>query len=152
MVIWSEEKAYKAKSLVYHEIGSITTNFLRSITLHKMKIQTRRLHRIKAHGCVHVISSRERIPTRQSRAEHDQRCPAHTLLRMRRWANTILTGITLRQYRSLLYELRKQWSSASHYYGCGAGQIRSSLVLLSVNTEACCTSCGSLLYEVLYEL
>ena len=81
------------------------TNLFGSITLHRMKLQTRRLHRIKAHGCGHVISSRELIPIEQSGAETDQRCPAHTLLRMRRWANTILTGITLRQYSSLLYEL-----------------------------------------------
>ena len=81
------------------------TNLFGSITLHKMKLQTRRLHRIKAHGCGHVISSPELIPIEQSRAEHDQRCPDHTLLWMRRWANTLLTGITLRQYRSLLYEL-----------------------------------------------
>ena len=81
------------------------TNSVGSIALHRIKLQTRRMHRIKAHGCGHVISSRELILTEQSRAEHDQRCPDHTLLWMRRWANTFLTGITLRQYRSLLYEL-----------------------------------------------
>ena len=31
----------------------------------------------------------------------DQRSPAHTFVWMRRWAHTILTGITLRQYRDL---------------------------------------------------
>ena len=38
-------------------------------------------------------------------ASHHQRWPTPTLLWMWRWANMILTGITLRQYRSLLYEL-----------------------------------------------
>ena len=105
LVIWSAEKQYKAQIYDIMKIGSIMTNLFGSITLHKMKLQTCHLHRIKAHGCGHVISSREIIPIERSRAETDQRCPDHTFLRMRRWANTLLTGITLRQYRSLLYEL-----------------------------------------------
>ena len=104
-VIWSAEKQYKAQIYDIMKIGSIIANSGGSKALHRMKLQARRLHRIKAHGCGHVISSRELIPTEQSRAENDQRCPAPTFLRMRRWANTILTGITLRQYSSLLYEL-----------------------------------------------
>ena len=74
------------------------TNSVGIIAPPKMKLETRRWHRIKAHTCLHVISSRELIPTEQLRAELDQRSPAHTFLPMRRWANTILTGITLRQF------------------------------------------------------
>ena len=53
----------------------------------------------------------------ESRAVINQRWSDHTFLWMRRWANIILTGITLRQYRDLLYEL-----------------------LLSGSTETCSTS------------
>ena len=82
----------------------MVTNSVGSIALRQVKNQTCQAHNLKPNYPGYVISSRELIPIEQSRAENDQRCPDHTLLWMRRWANTVLIGITLRQYRDLLYE------------------------------------------------
>ena len=76
-----------------------------SIALHQMKLRTRHLDQMKAYNHTQLLRARELIPTEGSRAYRDQRGRDHTLLWIGRWANTILTGITLRQYRSLLYEL-----------------------------------------------
>ena len=114
------------------------TNSVPSIALHRMKLQARRLHRIKAHGCGHVISSRELVPTEQSRAEHDQRWPTPTLLWMWRWANMILTCITLRQYRSLLYELLYELSFSNG----SSGALRVTLRVQAIQSllyESCAT-------------
>ena len=81
------------------------TNLFGSITLYRMRLQTRCLHKSKAHGCGNVLFSRELIPKEQSRAEYDQRCPDPTFLGIRRWANTILTGITFLHHSSFLYQL-----------------------------------------------
>ena len=69
-----------------------------------MKLQTWEAHHSKAYDHIYILRARQLIPIERSRAVIDQRGPTPTLLWMRRWANTILTGITLRQYRSLLYE------------------------------------------------
>ena len=76
-----------------------------SIALHQMKLQTWEAHHSKAYDHIYILRARQLIPIERSRAVIDQRSPAHTFVWMRRWANTVLTGITLRQYRSLLYEL-----------------------------------------------
>ena len=75
------------------KIWSTTTNSGGSIALHQMKLQTRRAQNMKAYDYIYQLLARRRIPTDKSKAENDQRSPAQTYLRMRRWANTILTGI-----------------------------------------------------------
>ena len=76
-----------------------------SIALHQMKLRTRHLDKMKAYDHMQLLRARGLIPTDGSRARHDQRGRDHTFVRERALANIILTGITLRQYRTLLYEL-----------------------------------------------
>ena len=53
---------------------------------------------------IYHVPSRQLIPTQESRARREKPGRPQLFLRMRRWANTILTGIIPRQYRDLLYE------------------------------------------------
>ena len=52
-----------------------------------------------------ILRARQLIPIERSWARPDQRGRDHTFVRGRRWADMIHTGITLRQYSSLLFEL-----------------------------------------------
>ena len=96
------------KIIQYHEVWSIMTNFGGSIAPHKIYVQRRHLYKMKAYNHMQLLRARERIPIEGSRAHRDQRSPGHTLLWMRRWANTILTGITLRQCRDLRPAVNRQ--------------------------------------------
>ena len=63
----------------------------------------------------------------------------HTCLRMRRWANTLLTGITLRQYSSLLYELLMaqsdifQHCASAREFGAQIGDLECGEAISSPN-------------------
>ena len=70
-----------------------------------MKLRTRHLDKKKAYDHMQLLTALLLIPTDGSRARHDQRGRDHTFVWERALANIILTGITLRQYRTLLYEL-----------------------------------------------
>ena len=59
-------------------IKIIITNSGAGIGSRQVKLQTRRSQKIKPHDHSYCLSSRERIPTEESRAENDQRCRAHT--------------------------------------------------------------------------
>ena len=87
------------------------------------------------------LSSRELIPTTGFRADINQMWSAHTFVRTGRLAHTLLTGITLRQYRDLLYELRS-YRHDDHRKSNLMIIVRICLspVLLSGSTETCSTS------------
>ena len=68
-----------------------------------MKLLTRHLDKMNAYNHTQLLRAREIIPTEGSRAYRDQRGRNPTFVWERRGANTILTGITLRQYSTLLY-------------------------------------------------
>ena len=83
------------------ESRSITTNSCEAITFHKTKLQTREVHHSIAYDHIYHVLARQLIPTQGSRAIHEKPVGPHKFVWMRRWANTILTGIILRQYRDL---------------------------------------------------
>ena len=91
--------------MIYSSGVTILTRSGGSIALHQMKLRTRHINKMKAYDHTQLLSARELIPTEGSRVYLDQRGRDHTFLWERRGANTILTGITLRQYSTLLYEL-----------------------------------------------
>ena len=91
--------------MIYSSGVTILTRSGGSIARHQMKLRTRHLDKMKAYDHTQLLRARELIPTERSRAHLDQRGRDHTFLWERRGANTILTGITLRQYNTLLYEL-----------------------------------------------
>ena len=81
------------------------TNFGGSLAPHKMKLRTCHLDQMKAYNHTQLLKARGLTPIEGSRAHRDQRGRTPTFVRERALANIILTGITLRQYRTLLYEL-----------------------------------------------
>ena len=91
--------------MIYSSGVTILTRSGGSIALHQMKLRTRHLDKMKAYDHTQLLRARELIPIEGSRAYRDQRGRAHTFVWMRRGANHILIGITLRQYSTLLYEL-----------------------------------------------
>ena len=100
-----DSSRHTSTRVIYSSGVTILMRCCGSIALHQMYVRTRHLNKMKAYDHTQLLRARELKRIEGSRAHHDQRGRDHTFVRERRWANTILTGITLRQYRTLLYEL-----------------------------------------------